>query len=107
MAVFPAPGFLLVELLTSETTADGIYRGDEDKKAPPQAKVLAIGLPKKDGDTKIEIPDFLHNGKTPPSTELQKGDTIYFIRGGDRPIDKKQSFVPFEHVLGLVEEDKK
>lgn len=117
MNIFPAPGFLLIEILSSDTTSDGIYRADEDKSSPRTAKVVAVGRPKLDGKDSIEVPTFpdpLPKSSTEdnPHFSLKQGDTIYFIRGGDRPLpaqsDKKLSFLPFEHVLALVtEEDKK
>lgn len=104
MTVYPAPGFLLVELLKSDTTVDGIYKGEEDKKAPVQAKVIRIGYQRDHGENPILLPRFETGEES--DKQLVENDTICFVRGGDRPLDEKQSLVPFEHILGLVEEGK-
>lgn len=110
MKLYPAPAFLLVEILKSETTSNGIYTGEAGKNAPILAKVLKIGIAKAESTTNpLFVPAF---EVTPDKyTDLKEDDLIYFIRGGDRPLPdengKKLSFLPFEHVLSLcIKEDK-
>lgn len=100
--IFPAPGFLLIEILEDDNkTKEGIYLPQDLQSEPMKGKVVKIGESRTtEYGTVLNRPDF--NG----GEFVKESDIIYFkphtaheIKSYDK--DTKWGFIPFEVVMGL------
>lgn len=111
--IYPAKGFVLVELLDADSeTESGVYIPEEAKvEKPMKAKVLEIGLPRLgEGGVVLEAPDFSigtnEDNMGGIFHKLKKGDTIFYDKHTQKELPipgskTKLAFLAFERILGL------
>lgn len=108
--VYPAPGFLLIEILEDDNkTKEGIYLPQDLQSEPMKGKVVRIGYARTTEYGKsLGAPEFSIDEQ---GFDLVEGDIIYFKTHTQYEIssydDMKLAFIPFETVCGLIVEDKK
>lgn len=109
MAIYPSPGFLLIELLDGKgQTAKGIYL-PESVAESMTAKVLAVGFQKLIGEKYLDPPSFRARGVDIPH-RVAEGDIIIYKPHTIHELPNyegtaKQALLPFETCLGLKIED--
>ncbi len=108
MAILPAPGFILIELLEKdEKTKQGVYL-PQDMQAgeePMRARVVAVGNSRyTEQGIYLLSPNF-----NPDKDMLKTDDVIYFKKHTQQELpgydDKKLALIPFETCIALVTEE--
>ncbi len=109
--IYPAPGFLLIEILEdANKTKEGIYLPHDLQDEPMRARVLKVGH-LRDTEYGYSItPPMFKIGKKETLSLIKPGDIIYFKKHTQNEIpgydDVKLAFIPFETVCGLFEDEK-
>ena len=104
--IYPAPGFLLIEILQDpQKTKEGIYLPQDLESEPMKGKVLAVGNNRFTEEGQYILPPTFNQDKD----VLKKGDVIYFKPHTQHELpgytDTKTAIIPFEVVMCLEVED--